>query len=351
MKKEDYQKLNYYLNGCFKELEKDDSFLLRNIYPLAKLSDSYIHLTNNYNLEIYDTKNNLTFNDVYLLAREIIESIDASYLKYYDKILDNGQLDFSYDCEYFDSQFIYNLKNGKRLININRTFNYIDVATLIHEFIHYMNGLESTFSNNRYILTEAISIYFEEYAKLYLLNKGISKEELFLNERIICTKKAASNFNWYSLILLAYEKYGNIDENTYQLLNKYICNIPKEDFEDECSKALNFCEKEHEKYKFEYKMTSDDINMNNFEEKLFEHLTTFLNVSYRYIFGTYMAYYALEHSSKEKMVYLCNHINEYPYSMMNVFDILEEANIDVDKIDISIIENVLEKNNTVRKSL
>lgn len=351
MKKEDYQKLNYYLNGCFKELEKDDSFLLRNIHPLAKLSDNYILLVNNYNLETFTNQNNLTFNDIYLLAREIIKSIDTSYLKYYDQMLENGQLDFSYNLEYFDSQFVFNHKSGTRLININRTFNYIDVVTLIHEFMHYMNGLESTFSNNRYILTEAISIYFEEYARLYLLNKGVSKEELFFDKRIINTKKAASNFNWYSLILLAYENYGNIDEDTYKLLNSYVCEITKEEFEEECIKALNFCEKEHEKYKFEYKMTSNDINMNNFEEKLFEHLTMFLNYSYRYIFGTYIAYYALEHSSKEKMVYLCNHINEHPYSMMNVFDILTEADIDVDEIDISIIENVLEKNNTKRKSL
>lgn len=351
MKKEDYQKLNYYLNGCFKKLEENDSFLLRNIHPLGKLSDNYILLTDNYQLDYYAEENNLTFNDVYLLAREIIESIDNSYLKYYDKMLDNGQLDFSYDFEYPTSQFCWNYDNDTRLININRTFNYIDVTTLIHEFIHYMNTIDMPLSKNRYLLSEAISIYFEEYAKLYLLNKGVSKEELFFNKRIIYTKKAASNFNWYSLIFLAYEKYGNIDENTYQLLNKYICKITKEEFDEECSKALSFCEKIHKEYELEYKTNSNAINMDDFEEKLFKHLITFVNEAYRYIFGTYIAYYALEHSTKEKMTYLCNHINEYPYSMMNVFDILEAADIDVDELDISIIENVLEKNNTKRKIL
>lgn len=351
MKKEDYQKLNYYLNGCFKELEKKDAFLLRNIHPLARLSDTYIHLINNYDLEIYNEENNLTFNDVYLLTREIIESIDESYLKYYDKMLENGQLDFSYDLEYSTSHFYWNFDKDLRLVNINRYFNYTDVPTLVHEFMHYMNGLGNFFSNNQYLLSEAISIYFELYAKKYLLEKGVSKEELFLNQRIIYTQKATSNFNWYSLILLAYEKYGNIDENTYKLLNEYVCRITKEEFEEECSKALELCLKEHEEYKFEYKMTTDDINMNKFEENLFSHLTTFLNQSYKYVFGTYIAYYALENVPKEKMTYLCNHINEEPYSSMNVIDVLKTVDIDIEKLDVKIIEKVLEENNTKRKTL
>ena len=48
MKKEDYEKLNYYLNGCFQELEKNDSFPLRNILPISKLINDFAFLTNQY---------------------------------------------------------------------------------------------------------------------------------------------------------------------------------------------------------------------------------------------------------------------------------------------------------------
>ena len=347
MNEEKYQKLNYYLNGVFKELENNDAFLLRNILNLARLSDDYVHLTDNYNFKIYNKQNNLTFNDVYLLAREIVEGIDKNYLEYYDKLIENGILDFSYNHEYPVSQFLWNDEKEIRLININRNFNYIDVTSLIHEFMHYMNHIDNKLSNNRYLLTEDISIYFEEYAKRYLIQKGISKEELFLNERIMSTKRTASNFNWYSLIFLAYEKFGNIDNNTYKFLNEYFLSIEKEEFEEECSKALKLCERIHEKYKFEYKMKSEDLN--GFEDNLFRKLIEFVNKDYRYILGTYIAYYALEHSSLEKMVYLCNHINEYSYSKMDPIDVLKYANIDIYELDIEIIEKVILENKTKRK--
>lgn len=349
MNEEKYQKLNYYLNGVFKELENNDAFLLRNILNLARLSDDYVHLTDNYNFKIYNKQNNLTFNDVYLLAREIVEGIDKNYLEYYDKLIENGILDFSYNHEYPVSQFLWNDEKEIRLININRNFNYIDVTSLIHEFMHYMNHIDNKLSNNRYLLTEAISIYFEEYAKRYLIQKGISKEKLFLNERIMSTKRTASNFNWYSLIFLAYEKFGNIDNNTYKFLNEYFLSIEKEEFEEECSKALELCEKEYKKYKFKYKMETEDVNLNSFENNLFERLSGFVNKDYRYILGTYIAYYALEHSSLEKMTYLCNHINEYQYSKMDPIDVLKYANIDIYELDIEIIEKVILENKTKRK--
>ena len=124
MTKEEYKRLNDYLNGCFKELEKSDSFLLTNIESFARMSDDYVHMTNKYKFEVYTEENNLSFNDIYLLAREIIESIDKNYLKYYDELIESGRLDFSYQNDYSDSQFVYDLEKEKRLLNINRKFNY-----------------------------------------------------------------------------------------------------------------------------------------------------------------------------------------------------------------------------------
>ena len=56
-------------------------------------------------------------------------------------------------------------------IDISRTYNYDDVLTLIHEFIHSTNSSKNM-GVYRYILTEFFSIYFEMLSQNELLEKG-----------------------------------------------------------------------------------------------------------------------------------------------------------------------------------
>lgn len=354
MNEKDYKELNYYLNGCFKQLEKNDSFLLRNIDTLGRLGDDFVHLTDKYDLETYNDEINLTFEDVYLLAREIVESINPNYLSYYDNLIQSGQLDFDYKKILDYSSFKIDRKRDIRLIDIRRSFNYTDVTVLIHEFMHYMACLEEKDSINKYLLTEAISIYFQEYAKRYLINKGIPKDKLFLNERIIYTQEDSKNFYWYHLILFSYENFGEIDDKTYELLNEYRLKISKDAFLNECKNFLRVLEKKDEQCEDEYKelmITNEDNNLPNYEQFLFEKLINLFDEHYRYILGTYIAYYALENSTLDKMVYLCDNINKFPYSMMGVTDVLLATGIDIDKLDISIIEKYLDENETKRRQI
>lgn len=173
--KDIYKKLNYYLNEICIYLEKENLFLLDNIYSISILNDNFLRKIANYSLDNETILNNLTFEDVYFLAREIIEHIDRSYLQDFDNLIESGELDFSYQKDYEVSECISMYKKGncvKQLININREFNYNDVRVLVHEFIHYTNGKK--YSMNRNYLTEFLSIYFEFYAIDYLLKKGIN---------------------------------------------------------------------------------------------------------------------------------------------------------------------------------
>jgi len=113
----------------------------------------------------------LTYQDVYNLAREIIESINSDYLEDFDKLIENGQLDFGYEGEYEDSVFVHEQKDSNiyNYINIKREFNYSDVGSLVHEFIHYTNGKNNNTIKRR-ILTEFLSIYYENYAIDYLID-------------------------------------------------------------------------------------------------------------------------------------------------------------------------------------
>lgn len=62
------------------------------------MSDTYVYILNKHELKSEMPKeNNLTIEEVYMLAREIIEDINPLYLTEYDKIMSSGELDFSFE--------------------------------------------------------------------------------------------------------------------------------------------------------------------------------------------------------------------------------------------------------------
>ena len=340
MTDEMYQKLNFYLNGVFKELEVNDTFLIGNLLQLIEIGRDFCSLIRNYDLKSEKMQANLSYNDVYLLARQIIEEIDKNYLKYYDKLIETGELDFDYEEKYGDSACTHFFDTGQNLIDIRRKFNYLDVSTLVHEFMHYTNSLTKDYSLNRHILTEAISIYFESYAKNYLLSKGIDQSELWFNERLYSTGWHIKRFQNYNLILLAYSKFGDIDESSYQMLSDFFIQISKSDFETICINALRLLDKRSDEVDFEMKMEYGCIP-DNYEQKRFSRLARLVNVDYQYIFGTVVAYYALQHSTLEKMVYLNNHINDAENASLS--DALKLADIDLRKLNLDSIKEFLDR--------
>ena len=119
-----YTKLNYYLNEICNYLKEKDFFLLDNIKNIASLNDKFNNLIYKYDLDYEVKQNHLTFLDVYNLAREIIASIDESYLPIYDELINNGRLDFGYEDDYEGSflRAIWSLDNMQKFINIKRVY-------------------------------------------------------------------------------------------------------------------------------------------------------------------------------------------------------------------------------------
>ena len=243
------EKLNDYLNEICNYLEPNHSFLLDNIFRISILNDEMLNYLNQISLENETIENHLTFEDVFLLAREIIEQIDKEYLPSFDTLLSSGELDFDYEQEDIESKCISEYKNGnviKQNIHICRKFNYNDVIVLVHEFIHYINGKKST--NIREYFTEFLSIYFELYANLYLLNEGIPNNELDSFARLKYFKNDCSVLNKYEIVLLCFTKFGYIDDSTVSLLQKYVFHIPKSIFEKECISVYQRLLKIEQKY-------------------------------------------------------------------------------------------------------
>ncbi len=297
-----YDKLNDSLNDICKYLENKDSFFLRNIYSIARLNDSFLKFIEKYPLDHETIQNHLTYEDVYQLAREIIEQIDKKYLADFDTLIESGELDFSYNHEYDDSECITICKDNqvKHIININREFNYNDVVLLVHEFIHYTNAKK--FSTNRYFFSEFLSIYFELFAVDYLLDKGIHKKEIDYLDRIKSTKQHSIILSQYEIVLLAFLKFGRLNHETVSLLQQYFLDISEDDFKKECTilhKNLCIVEENHK-----------EIIQQN-PDKLGCILSNeFISYNYRYILGTFLAFYAHKYANFEDVVALNNRICE-----------------------------------------
>lgn len=309
MSEEMYQKLNYYLNDFFLYLQKNHPIFLANLDNFYNINNEIINEFNgNYNAKIKSY--NLKYDEVYYLAREIVESIDCKYLEKFDAILDSGILNFSYENEYTDSHYRYIYDYKKRIgyneININRCFSYIDVTTLIHEFFHYTNR-DGILTNVGVFLTEVVSIYFEEYAKRYLINeKKLSDDDVGLKLRILVLILMNREFNDFCLVLMAFDKLGNLSKNTSKDM-KSILLISDKTFENKCKILLN---------KFE---NSNDI------EIVYENLTS----QYPYLICTILAYYALNNNDMKDIIKLNDLLKNERCNSYDFIELLEKINIDI----------------------
>lgn len=161
------------------------------------------------------------------------------------------------------------------------------------------------------------------------------------DERLKSTKATANTFNWYSLILLAYQELGNIDENTYKLTSEFFSfKISKDGAEEEYRKLLENFEREEKEYHMKVLYERKPI-----EEELYHILANNLRRPYLYILGTVLAFYARENCDIEKIVYLNEHINDENCAYLSMYDLLNSIGIDLDSIGIQkfidIIENLL----------
>lgn len=346
MSEEQYKKLNNYFSILMPELEKKDSFLIENIKDIDVFSCAYRRLFDDYNGgEKTESKTYLSFEEVYLLAREVIENINPNYLEPYDRLIESGELDFSYESIYDNSRFSFhwNSQGEIGLIDINRSFDYDEVRCLVHEFIHYTNGYTKNHTNNHYLLTEFLSIYFEFYTLDYLIeNKKIDKKELDDDKRLLSSRRSACDIAWFSLSLLAYDRFGSINKETVSLLNKYYLNLSEEICSDEQKRVLDLFEKVEKEYRFEI-LYKEEFNV----QKLSKRLANYMNHSYRYLLGTILACYAMEHCKMEDILYLNNHIND---KEIGIVQILASIGIDIKsssflKDSMESVKRRLEKNN------
>lgn len=342
MKKEDYKKLNDYLNDTFIYLSEYDGFLIYNMHTIFRLNSMLYEKLKNIDLKHKFHENNLTFEDIFIIARNEIEKINPNYLEKFDELIDSGRLEFFLKeknitiKESNDYKKLSEIENSEEdirydsvcsyteddyFIDIARTYNYDDVLMLIHEFIHSTNASENI-GEYRYILTEFFSIYFEMYAQRNILESGINPSELDIFDRIKDTGKISKEIVKYDLAFMAYNLFGNVKEDSYEDLEKYhIVSSTKEEFESVCINLLKYFDYQ----KIVYNNENKEFNLYNYRK----HISKLFSSGYRYLFGTLFACYLLENGNKDKVVWLNDHINDEEIKNMNFIDVLKIIGIDL----------------------
>lgn len=342
MKKEDYKRLNDYLNDTFIYLSEHDGFFIQNMHNIFSLNLILYENLKGIDLRHNFHKNNLTYEDVFNLTRNEIEKINSNYLENFDKLIDSGRLEFFLheqnmiikESTYYenlseienneeeirnDSVCSYN--NGDYFIDLARTHNYNDVLMLIHEFIHSTNSSKNM-GEYRYILTEFFSIYFEMLSQKDLLENGINTSELDIFDRIKDTGMISKKIVKYDLAFMAYNLFGNVKEDSYEDLEKYhIVSSTKEEFESVCINLLKYFDYQ----KIVYNNENKEFNLYNYRKCI----SKLFSSGYRYLYGTLFACHLLENGNKDKVVWLNDHINDEEIKNMNFIDVLKIIGIDL----------------------
>ena len=130
MKKEDYKRLNYYLNDTFIYLSEHDGFFIQNMHNIFSLNLILYENLKGIDLRHKFHENNLTFEDIFNIARNEIEKINPNYLEKFDELIDSGRLDFFNQeknitiSERNDYEKLSQIENSEEETRNNSTCNY-----------------------------------------------------------------------------------------------------------------------------------------------------------------------------------------------------------------------------------
>ena len=178
MKKINYKRLNDYLNDAFIYLSENDGFFIQNMDNIFPLNSILYENLKDIDLRHNFHKNNLTYEDVFNLARNEIEKINPNYLEDFDKLIESGRLEFflheqnmiikgniNYENlseienneEEIRNDSVCSYNNGDYFIDLARTHNYNDVLKMI--------DIDLTDENINEKLVDSAQNYYESLSK------------------------------------------------------------------------------------------------------------------------------------------------------------------------------------------
>ena len=330
IEKEKYEKINYYLNLAasrnYNQIRYNYLFFSDYLKSFGSFFDYEkrkidVALTGIEKVKSPKPKSDLSIFDTLNICSQILESIDnmcdTSYKDEFMSLVNNGIIDFDFRDRSLVNPVVYNnsssiqsflfyrdqdeLKVYNRHVDVVLTHTYDDVWTTIHEFFHYTN----TQKNNGYsrpVLTEAFSIYFENYAIEYMIKNNIcSPKDLSLFNRLFELRKLETNSRMMMAIGGAFVSNGSLSDDTYNYLKAH--KNGRTISEEEYKKYINNLYKSICKYEEEATRLENKNRFRSVEEYVINKYNVMFK-RFNYGIGTLIAYYEMVYGNIYRMVSL-----------------------------------------------
>ena len=284
---------------------KISKLYLDNMLSIFKMSVRYnLFMINSFNNKsIFSKKIKIDIKELLELSKIYLKSINKEYPFILDELYRNNSILFDRDVS---SKSDFDLLKNKYIINIKREDNYVDVAKIVHEFMHYTNYDKSnTFDNTRKDLTEYISIYHELKSLAFLFkNRNVLKDKINFNNRFLSTYECSSDVMTYSYPLIAF-CLNKLDENSHEFISKTLkIKLTKESFNNSALELSKLLDKGNPSI-----------------------IAEFLNDSMNYLLSTYLAFYSYFNHNKSIVNNINHNINRINISSE---ELLYEYNIVLD---------------------
>lgn len=246
------------LYNVLENLRKEFPYIYYDFEIFCKLNDAMITRLKEESLSSMKFAN-LDLKEVFSYVDTILKSLDSKYYDEFYNLKQSGAIEID---NLGKTRGSYLSADGKK-INFKYTGSYFDIATLIHEFVHYLNRLTGKNKSpfNRQYFGETMAICFELYAQKCLVTMGVPEELVGLNIRYDFEKMMV---NYY--------------KNTLDKL-KMIWNV-------KLSKTSE--------------VSQEEIDLSRKIGSHFQHLLGFV-----------LGYYVINNFSLKDIIYLNNHINDF----------------------------------------
>ena len=166
--------------NVLENLKKEFPYIYYDFNNFSKLNDMMIARLKEEPLSAGKSEN-LDLKKIFSYVDIILKSLGSKYYDEFCKLKQSGAILID---NLGKTRGSYLSADGKT-INFKYTGSYFDIATLIHEFVHYLNRLTCVNKSplNRQYFGETMAISFELYAQKHLITSGIPKNLVGLNIR------------------------------------------------------------------------------------------------------------------------------------------------------------------------
>ena len=385
IEKEIYDKINYYLNLVaskdYNKIYFNYLFFLDYLKSFGSFFDYErrkidVALTGIEKVESLKPKSDLSIFDTLNICSQILESIDnmcdTSFKDEFMSLVNNGTIDFDFRDESLMNPVVYKdsgsrqsfsfygdkdeLKVHNRHVNVVLSHTYEDVWITIHEFFHYTNT-EKNNGYSRSVLTEAFSIYFENYAIEYMIKNNIcSPKDLKLFARLFELRKIETNSRMMTAIGGAFVSNGPLSDDTYYYLKTH--KNGKTISEEEYKKYINNLYKTICNYEEQARRLENKNKFRRVEGYVINRFNDMFK-RFNYGIGTLIAYYEMVYGNIYRMVSLNKELSlnrdiEYymerlEFPLKEIKDVFERDKINEnDNSEINLTEGISKIDDAVK---